>query len=327
MTRRHVRTARRGAAVPGSPGTAGRRDDPRFARAILRLYPPRWRDRYGEEFAALLADLAAGSAWPARAGLIADAAAGALRARLNPLGGSTMPDRIRRSVATVTCAVIAFGIAGAGFQKMTEYPDFRDAARAHAAIGVSFDILQAAAILAGVAVLAGALPIAWSVIRQAVTARRRDLILPLIIAPAAVIGWLAVTRIVVSLAGHPPVHSGPNIVAVTVIALLGAAAAVVCAWAAVAVLRRADLAPGILRPQVVPMAVVGACMAVATGADLSWGLAVRAADGALFRGDNGLVATPLPPSWAGGVVVLAAVTVVTAVATVRAARALRMPAR
>ena len=51
MTRRHVRTARRGAAMPGSPGTAGRRDDPLFARAILRLYPPRWRDRYGEEFA------------------------------------------------------------------------------------------------------------------------------------------------------------------------------------------------------------------------------------------------------------------------------------
>ena len=321
MTAPAGRTTRRDA------DTAGHLPDPLFVRAVLRLYPRPWRDRYGAEFASLLIDMTGAASWPARASLLADAASGALDARLNSLGGRTMPDPIRRSIATVACAVMVFAIAGTGFQKMTEYPDFRDAARAHAAIGVSFDILQAAAILAGVAVLAGALPIAWSVIRQAVTARRRDLILPLIIAPAAVIGWLAVTRIVVSLTRHPPVHSGPNIAAVTVIALLGAAVAVVCAWAAVAVLRRADLAPGILRPQVVPMAVVGACMAVATGADLSWGLAVRAADGALFRGDNGLVATPLPPSWAGGVVVLAAVTVVTAVATVRAARALRVPAR
>jgi hypothetical protein len=74
------------------------------------------------------------------------------------------------------------------------------------------------------------------------------------------------------------------------------------------------------------MAALSVCMAVVTGADISWGLALRAADGSLFRGDNGLAATPLPPTWAGGVVVLAAVTVVTAAATVRAGRALREPA-
>jgi len=60
-------------------------------------------------------------------------------------------------------------------------------------------------------------------------------------------------------------------------------------------------------------------MAVVTGADLSWGLALRSADGALFHSDNGLVATSLPPSWAGGVLVLAA-------ATLRAGRELRTPA-
>ena len=64
-----------------------------------------------------------------------------------------------------------------------------------------------------------------------------------------------------------------------------------------------------------------------TGADISWGMAVRTADSALFHSSNGLLATSMPPSWAGGVVVLAAVTVVTASATVRAARDLQSDAR
>ncbi len=210
---------------------------------------------------------------------------------------------------------------------MTEYSDFRAAAHDHATIAVSFDILRAAAIIAGVTVLAGALPVAWSVIRQAVAARRMDLIRPLVIAPTAVIGWLVVVAIIASLSGHPQVHSAASIATVAAVALLGAAAAAVCAWAAVAILRRADLAPRLLRTEVVPMAVLSVCMAVVTGADISWGLALHAVDGALFRSDNGLMATAMPPSWAGGVVVLAAVTAVTAAATVRAARTLRTPAQ
>ena len=308
------------------PDAAGRIPDPVFVRALLSLYPRRWRARYGAEFAALLVDMAGPARWPARACLIADAAAGALDARLTALGGSAMPDRIRRSMATVACAVVVFIIAGAGFQKMTEYSDFRAAAHEHAAIAVSFNILRIAAILAGVAVLAGALPVAWSAIRQAVAARRTDLIRPMVIGPAAVIGWLVIVAIIARSVRHPQVHSAANIAAVAAVALLGAAAAAVCAWSAVAIVRRADLAPGLLRTEVVPMAVLTACMAVVTGADISWGLALRAADGALFRSDNGLLATAVPPSWAGGVIVLAAVTAVTAAATVRAARTLRTPA-
>ena len=180
--------------------------------------------------------------------------------------------------------------------------------------------------MAGLAVLAGALPIAWIVIRQIVTARRTDLIRPLVIAPAAVISWLAIVLAIVRLFGHSQVHSAANIAAVATVLLLGVAAAAACGWAAVAIVQRADLAPRLLRTEVLPMAVLTVCMAVVTGADLSWGLAVRAADSALFHSDNGLVATPLPSSWAGGVVVLLAVTVVTAAATVRAARTLRAAA-
>jgi hypothetical protein len=141
---------------------------------------------------------------------------------------------------------------------MKEGPAFSSLAHAHATVAASVDSLRAA--VAVVAVLVGALPLAWTVIRQAVT-------------------------------------------------------------------RRADLTPRLLQAEVVPMAVLSVCMAMVTGADISWGLAVRAADGALFHSNNGLIATPLAPSWAGSAVVLAATTAVTATATVRAARQLRTPAR
>jgi hypothetical protein len=305
--------------------------DPLFARTVIKLYPRGWRDRYGEEFATLLTDMAAAARWPARARLVIDAASGALDARLNPslpAGGRLMPDRIRRAVATVACAVVAFTIAGGGFQKMTEDPAFQLAAHEHTAISASFDTLRVAAILAGVAVLAGGLPLAWSVVWQAVTARRTDLIRLSLIPPVAVLGWFAVVWIIVSGHRHTPVHvhSGGNLAMAGMVVLAGLAAAVACTWATVAILRRADLPPGLLRPQVVPMAVVSVCMAVVTGADLSWGLAVRSASSSLFHSNNGLVATSLPPSWVASVVVLAAITVVTAASTMRAIRELRTPA-
>jgi multisubunit Na+/H+ antiporter MnhC subunit len=73
-----------------------------------------------------------------------------------------MPDRILRAVAIVACAVVAFIVAGGGFQKMTEDPAFRLAAPEHAAVRASSGTLRLAAILAGLAILAGALPLAWA---------------------------------------------------------------------------------------------------------------------------------------------------------------------
>ena len=311
------------------PDPAGQDRDPLFVRMVLSLYPRRWRDRYGEEFAALLIDMTAASGWPSRIGFIAEASSWALDAHLHSAlgtGGRLMPDRFRRAVATVACAVIVFIVAGLGFEKMTEDPAYAMAGRQHAAVGASFDILRAAAVVAGLTILAGALPLAWTVIRQAIAGRRADLFWLLFIPPAAVIGWLAVVQIIVAFYRHPQAHSAANIVVVALIVLLGAAAAVACAWATVVILRRADLAPGLLRPEVIPMAVLSACMAVVTGADLSWGLAIRSADGTLFHSDNGLLATPMPPSWIAGVLVLGTVTAVTAASTVRAARELHRPA-
>lgn len=313
-----------GASTTGGPGR-----DPLPVRAVVRAYPRHWRDRYGEEFASLLSDLALTASWRTRAHLFANAAVGALDARLHPRKGTKML-RIRGSVATVACCLVAFAIAVAGFAKMREDPPFTAAARDHAAVAASLGTLWAAAVLAAVTVLVGALPLGWSVLSQTVTQRRGDLARPLVLGPAAVTAWVIGVVIIARVMSGPPsqprVHATVNLAVVAAIGVAGAAAALACAWAAIAVLRRADLAPGLLRFQVAPMAVLSVCMAVVTGADVSWGLALRTADPGLFHGDNGLVATPLIPSWAAGVAVLAVVTALTVVATLRAARELRAPA-
>jgi hypothetical protein len=57
---------------------------PRLARILTRLYPPAWRDRYGEEFAAML------EMGPGDPGTVADSVWSALREHIIPTRGGKM---------------------------------------------------------------------------------------------------------------------------------------------------------------------------------------------------------------------------------------------
>ncbi|GEM_PF-2509546 len=274
----------------------------------------------------MLTDMTAAASWPLRVRLAANALSAAVTARLTGQGGTAMPDGVRRPMAAAAWAAIAFVIAGIGFQKMTEDPAFTAAGRTDPALPISFGILIGAAVAAGLAGIAVALPPAWSVARQALAARRPGLILPLVIPPAAILAWLGVVRLLVAVHGPALARSGVSLTDVHVVVVLGLLVAGACGWSAEAILRRADVPARLLRPQAGGMSVLAACMAVVTAADLSWGLALRSASAALFRSDNGLLATPLPPTWIGSLVVLAAATAVTAVAAARAMRGTRRPA-
>jgi Putative undecaprenyl diphosphate synthase len=88
-------------------------EDPLLVRIVLGLYPARWRERYGEEFAALLSDMTPDASRLARIWAIIDAMLGGIDTRLRFLRGNAMPGRVRmtlkaavntslRSAATVT---------------------------------------------------------------------------------------------------------------------------------------------------------------------------------------------------------------------------------
>jgi hypothetical protein len=296
--------------------------DSLLVRAVLCLYPRPWRDRYQDEFARLLVDLLACAPRRARIRLIVNAAGGAADAHLN-LSGGNMADRIRSSLGVVVCALVVFAIAGSSFQKMTEYPDFTAAASQHSSIGTSFNVLRAAAVAAGIIVLAAAIPLVWTILRQAVAGRRTDLLLRLAVPPVAVGAWIGLIKIIQALTPQPGRRSGLDAVAAAWVIAAGAVAAALCAWATLSVLRRAELPRRLLRAEVLPMIAVVACMAAVTVTDLSWGLAVRAGDSPLFHSNNGLLDAAVLPSWIAGLVVLAAATIVAGRATARAAGQLR----
>src|SRR5690242_8151362 len=71
--------------------------------ALVRLYPRRWRDRYGEEYQALLHEL------PASPRVVADVVRGAVMAhgRRHPTGGSNMVAYSRAQAVASAIALLA----------------------------------------------------------------------------------------------------------------------------------------------------------------------------------------------------------------------------
>lgn len=237
-----------------------------------------------------------------------------------------MADRIRGSLAVITCALVVFAIAGAGFQKMTEDTPFYAANRKYSSVGTSFDVLRGAAVAAGIIVLAAAVPLVWAVLRQATAGRRADLIALLATPPVALAAWLGLAWLLLGQSGLAGTRSRPGHPVLVVMIVLGAGVAALCASSAVTLLRRVDLGDRLLRAEVVPMIAVTACMAIVTVTDLSWGLAVHASDSSLFFSSNGLFSTYLPTNWGIDLAVLAAATIVAARATVLATNQARSPA-
>src|SRR5689334_21445544 len=109
---------------------------------LLRLYPAAWRDRYADEFAALLDDC------PSSPALVLDVLLGALDARLrcSALTGKVfdMVARMRATAIAVFCAYIAFVVAGIGYQKLSEYEDFTAAGQAYPLIGLAHTLIAVA---------------------------------------------------------------------------------------------------------------------------------------------------------------------------------------
>lgn len=292
--------------------------DPRAVRLVLGVYPRWWRQRYGEEFAALLADLTDSASRPARVRLLANALRGGLTARLAPTAERLMPDRSKEPLATIACAIMVFAVGVAGLAKLREGTVFSSAAQAHPAVGTSLDLLRGAAALAGVAALAGLVPLARTVLRQVIMDRRPGLIGPLAAGVLAPLGWFGFVWVTAQLIGGHP--AGPHLAVILILAVSGAAAVVTCAGAVITLIRRVELPRRLLQAEVPAMAVLSLSMAGATAADIAWGLSIRSADTALFNSDNGLVSTPFAPNWAGSAMVLSAVTVVVLAATARADR-------
>jgi hypothetical protein len=273
-------------------------------RLLVRLYPRSWRERYGEEYAALLAEHGLGPR------TVVDVLSGALDARLGAGGPLSLDARRRDVVVLGAWAATAYVAAGIGFQRMAEYEDFTRAARAHAGVAAGFWVVVAGAAVAGAALLAAAGIMGSSILREAATTRRPDLIRPLAACVAGTVAFAlaGIALVVIAHVATPrSPHDPRNVVLLAGwLALSGGAAAVAVSGATRAV-RRATVAGPALRRAVACVRLAATGMALSLVGLALWGLALRWQDPGVFAlGDGGVMATPMPMSWLAELAVMAA---------------------
>lgn len=243
---------------------------------LLHLYPIPWRERYGEEFAAVLDDA------PLSPLLFCDVLLGALDARLHlvDLTGRTwtMLTRLRSSAVTVFGAYIAFVLAGLALNGMLDDSPYIKLMSARADLADAYLAIEAGAIVALLAVVVGGLPIAWSIWRNS-PAQRRLFAIPIICfllvvgLPIALI--ILVQTNVISPRGTSLNGAGPMIILgyqiVFILAAIASTAAVVRA------VGRGAVSETTFRFARVPEAIAAIAMIAMTIATLVWGIAAAAA--------------------------------------------------
>jgi hypothetical protein len=276
-------------------------------RLLLRLYPRIWRARYEEEFLVVL------SSHPFSVFEGIDIMRGALDAHLHPhLGTATMPSSermrqmfsiLRASLLTIFCAYVAVVLAGTGFQKMTESPDFQEVTQMNRVASVSFHLVIIGAVGALLALLVGGLPLALAVIRSARARKQRGPLFGLavpILAFAALLGTLLLMKLL-SQSGHVTLVTGLFYGAPIITAISSAISICVA-------VSQSEISEKFLRfalPASIYATISMALIAVST---LSWGLGLRESAPQFFAGNNGLTGLSTIGTWLGIVITMALAT-------------------
>jgi hypothetical protein len=201
----------------------------RLQKAALALYPLAFRRRYGDEMSALVEDSPAGP----RATF--DLVRGALVAHVRPpasIATALSPeDRLRATASGVLMCWIAFAAAGFGFYKTTEDHPFSKAGDAHLALGGAHVAVQTLAIIASIAILAGALPLVVVALRQARRARAVGRATGLAFGSIALFVIATLALVVFAHSARSTSHTAAGVAFVSWI-LVGLVTGVLCALAA-----------------------------------------------------------------------------------------------
>lgn len=304
---------------------------------LLGWYPPAWRERYGDEFSALMED-ALGDRPPTPRFRLAIALAG-LRERGHEAGmtGGAAPaaERMRAGSLLVLCAWAVFVVAGSSFAKMSE--SFQQAGAARAAplssgayrAVVVVAIIGCAAVVSGIAV---AMPAfvrflkagGWPSIRGHVG---RALIATAV-ASAAMGALVALANTLTpaqrngGLLYHPALWYYLAGFVVTMLLLV----LMLALWtvAAVATVRRLDLPHRALSAEALLATVVAATMAVMTAAAAVWWSAIGSSAPWFLQGTPaGSAGSPLTGQLLGTMALMLLASVVALYAVSRLARSWR----
>lgn len=242
---------------------------------LIRLYPAGWRERYEDEFVAMLED-----ARPSFTDY-ADILLGALDARLflrDATGGKlSMLTRLRAANVAVFCAWIVFVLTGLTLNGRLDDSPYIPLMRERADLSAAWLVIQAGAVISLLAVLAGGLPIALAVWRNS-PAQRRWFLIPaicflLVAAPVAFAVFLTVTGVVHPTTTPPP-WGRPTVVAYQILFVL---CAVASTYAVTRAVQLGSVGAEAYRFALLPATVTVGAMALMLAATVIWGLLAGAA--------------------------------------------------
>ncbi len=271
---------------------------------LLRLYPRPWRERYADEFAALLAE------YPVTPFTILDIVLGALDARFFPQiileRLDALMQRLRLTAFTIFGAFVAFVVAGMGFQKMTEYDDFMELAHHNIVVGITYVLVVIGAVAALAGVLAGGVPIALASLRYAVQHRRWDILSRYAVPPLTLVVLAGYLKLMAHIDHQPHVHTLLTDVTFGGFVALFLLSAIASAAAVISAINRSEVNERLLRWAVVSGTLTVLSMGVVTIAMIVWGVSLWQSAPDLFFSDNGLLASSTVVSLAIVVVVMVA---------------------
>jgi hypothetical protein len=305
--------------------------------SLLRWYPPAWRDRYGEEFLALMEDSLDGR--PLSHRLRLSVAWAGLRERAHQAGlmGDSIPaaDRARAGALVVLWAWTAFVLAGTSFQRLSEHFQQAVPAGARALPVVAFGTVFVAAVVGGLLVLSGtaiAVPAFVSFVRAGGwPCVRRHFVRAA--GATALAGVALVALVAVAHTLSPAQRNGARLyhpavwyylVQYVVTGLVVAGMLALWTVAAVAAARHLGLARTVLRAEAVMAVAVMTAMTVMTVATAVWWVAISSSAPWFLAGAPiGAAASAFDPVLAATMFLMVAATVVAAYGATRITRSWR----
>jgi hypothetical protein len=207
-------------------------------------------------------------------------------------------------------AVVIYGAAALGFQRMAEYEDFTVAAAHHRVVAIGLGLVVLGALVASVAALSAGVLIGGSIARETLRTRRPDLVRPLAACVGAVVAILAALGLLVvyaHLAAPRPPHDPRNLAVVVAWLAVSSALGVTALLGASRAILHTTLEPARVRFAGACARLVADGIALTTIGVLVWGIALRVADPTVFYlRDGGFLATPTPITWIADLVAMLA---------------------
>lgn len=308
----------------------------RTSAVLLRLYPPRWRDRYGDELAGLIVETSGGRVpWRVRC----DVAGAALRERGRSLLGwsdRSPRDTISSALPTVLWAWLLVVVGGCAVAKTAEHWQAATPSGSRALPAHAFDALIGGAVAGALVVVAGAALALPAAVRRLRAGQRDGFGKAVVVALGSTAALVpATTGLAVWAHGLTVAQRNGHDAAYGVAFAACAALFVVClaAWTHLGsrLARQADLRPSLLRVEAWLAAGAATAMALVTTAAVVWWAAVADAAPWYFGGGpHGSAGTTVTwPLVTAGLSMLAGTVLAAAAAArcLRAVPALRAAAR